>query len=259
MLLVAKIFGDGQGGERHAPARARRLVHLAVDQHGMRQHARALHVGQHFVPLARALADAGEHGNALVFLDHGMDQFHHQHGLADARAAEHRGLAALRERRQQIDHLDAGLEHRHRRGLVLESGRRAWMPRRGVSAGSAGPSSLNVPTTSSKRPRTASPTGTEIGVAGRLDFDAARQSFGRLKRDAAHGDGIDVAVDFEDQRFCSVPFDDHGRVDGRRFRVAEPHVDHGAANRQHGPFGRDRLGRRRDRVHALATFLGTWA
>ena len=111
MLLIAEIFGDGQGGERHAPAGARRLVHLAVDEHRMGEHARSLHVGQQFVAFARALADAGEYGNALIFLDHGMDELHHQHGLADARAAEHRRLAALRERRQQIDHLDAGLEH----------------------------------------------------------------------------------------------------------------------------------------------------
>ena len=38
-----------------------------------------------------------------------------------------------------------------------------WMLRRGVPAGRAGPRSRTVPTTSRRRPRTASPTGTEIG------------------------------------------------------------------------------------------------
>ena len=39
-----------------------------------------------------------------------------------------------------------------------------WMPRLGVSPGSAGPRSRTAPTTSSSRPRTASPTGTEMGA-----------------------------------------------------------------------------------------------
>ena len=85
---------------------------------------------------------------------HGVDQFHHQDGLADTGAAEHRRLAALRQRHQQVDHLDAGLEHRGRRGLLRQFGRRAmdrparrirgqWRLRhRGVS-----------PITSSSRPK----------------------------------------------------------------------------------------------------------
>src|ERR1700712_1413110 len=42
--------------------------------------------GQQLVPFARPLADAGEHRDALVFLDHGVDQFHDQNGLAHAGA-----------------------------------------------------------------------------------------------------------------------------------------------------------------------------
>ena len=124
MLLVAKILRDRQRRQRSAPARARRLVHLSVDEHRPREHAGALHFGQEFVTFARALTDAGENRDSFVFLDHRMDQLHHQHGLADAGAAEHRGLAALGERREQIDHLDAGLEHIRRRRLAHQSGRR---------------------------------------------------------------------------------------------------------------------------------------
>ena len=112
MLLVAKILGDRQRGQRHPPACAGRLVHLPVDEHRAREHARALHVGQQLMALAGALSDAGEDRDALVFLDHGVDQLHDEHGLADAGATEHRGLAALGKRREQVDHLDAGLEHR---------------------------------------------------------------------------------------------------------------------------------------------------
>jgi hypothetical protein len=41
-----------------------------------------------------------------------VDQFHDHNGLADASTAEHPCLAALGKRRQEIDDLDAGLEHR---------------------------------------------------------------------------------------------------------------------------------------------------
>ena len=75
--------------------------------------------------LARPLADPGEHRDALVALHHGVDQFHQQHGLADAGAAEHRRLAAECQRHQQVDHLDAGFEHRGRGGLRGERRRRA--------------------------------------------------------------------------------------------------------------------------------------
>ena len=70
----------------------------------------------------------------LIALDHGVDELHHQHGLADAGAAEHRRLPALRERRQKIDHLDAGREHAASR----QSGPRAAAACDG-SAGAARP------------------------------------------------------------------------------------------------------------------------
>ena len=163
MLLVAEILGDRQRGQRHPPACARRLVHLPIDEHRAREHARALHVGQQLVAFAGALADTREDRDALVFLDHGVDQLHHEHGLADAGAAEHRSLAALGQRREQVDHLDAGLEYRAGRGLFLERWRRIVDTAHGVSDGRAGPRSRTVPTTSRRRPRTASPTGTEMG------------------------------------------------------------------------------------------------
>ena len=62
------------------------------------------------VALARALAHAGEHRQATVFLRDVVDQLHHVHGLAHAGAAEQADLAALGEGAYQVDHLDAGLE-----------------------------------------------------------------------------------------------------------------------------------------------------
>ena len=49
-----------------AQARARRLVHLPVDERDLVEHARLLHLEPEVVALARALADAGEHGDAAV-------------------------------------------------------------------------------------------------------------------------------------------------------------------------------------------------
>src|SRR6185503_11442777 len=45
------------------------------------------------------------------------------YGLADARAAEQADLSTLRERADQVDHLDAGLEQLHRGRELVELGR----------------------------------------------------------------------------------------------------------------------------------------
>ena len=81
------------------------------------------------VALARALADAGEHRIAAVRLGDVVDQFHDDHGLADAGAAEQADLAALGIGRQQIDDLDAGDQDRGL-GRLLGIGRRLLVDRR---------------------------------------------------------------------------------------------------------------------------------
>ena len=57
-----------------------------------------------------------------------VDQFHDQHGLADAGAAEQADLAALGVRREQIDDLDAGDEDRGL-GRLVGIGRRLLVDR----------------------------------------------------------------------------------------------------------------------------------
>ena len=49
-----------------------------------------------------------------------VDELLDEHGLADAGAAEQADLAALGVRREQVDDLDAGLEHLRRRREVLD-------------------------------------------------------------------------------------------------------------------------------------------
>src|SRR5262249_45365981 len=74
------------------------------------------------VALARALADPREHGHAAVLLREVVDELLDDHGLAHARAAEEADLAPAKVRLQQVDDLDAGLEHLHLGRLVRESG-----------------------------------------------------------------------------------------------------------------------------------------
>ena len=64
--LVAEIFGHRDAGMRDAEAHARRFVHLAEHERGLRDDARLFHFVIEVVAFARALADAGEHGEAIV-------------------------------------------------------------------------------------------------------------------------------------------------------------------------------------------------
>ena len=162
---------------------------------------------------AGALPDPGEDRDPLVFLDHGVDQLHDQHGLADAGAAEHRGLAALGERREKIDHLDAGLEHRGGRGLLFERWRRivdAASRRIGRQGGSAVP---DRPDDVEETTQNRIADRNRDRCSRRAHLRAAGQARGRLERDAPNRPGIDVAMHFEDQRFRPIPFDDQGGVD----------------------------------------------
>ncbi len=77
------------------------------------------------VALAGALADTGKHGQAAVLLGDIVDQLEHVDGLADAGAAEQADLAALRERHQQVDDLDARDQQILTAGLLIERRRRA--------------------------------------------------------------------------------------------------------------------------------------
>ena len=120
---LAEVLRHRQAGQRDAHARAGRLVHLAEDEHRLVDDARLLHLEPEVVALARALADAAEGRQAAVLLGEVVDQLLDEDRLADAGAAEQADLAALGVGREQVDDLDAGLEHLGRRGEVLDVGR----------------------------------------------------------------------------------------------------------------------------------------
>ena len=68
---------------------------------------------------------AGEHRVAAVLDGDVTDELHHVHGLAHAGAAEQADLAALGERADEVNDLDAGLEQLGRGRLLLVRGRLA--------------------------------------------------------------------------------------------------------------------------------------
>ena len=107
--------------ERDAQTGAGRLVHLAEDQRGLLDDAGLGHLQEEVVALTGALADAGEHRDTTEVLGDPVDHLLDEHGLADAGAAEQADLAALHVRGEQVDDLDAGLEHL---GLATRAGRR---------------------------------------------------------------------------------------------------------------------------------------
>src|SRR5437868_15144481 len=123
LALIAEVLRHRQSGEADAQARARRLVHLPVDERDLLEDARLLHLEPQVVALARALADAGEHGDAAVLHGDVVDQLLDQHGLAEPGAAEQADLAPADERRDQVDHLHARLEDLGLRREVAERGR----------------------------------------------------------------------------------------------------------------------------------------
>src|SRR5262249_44560965 len=126
-FFVAEVLGDGEAGEGDAETRPWRLGHLAIDECGFGlgevlevDDAGLLELDPEVVALAGALADAGKHGEAAMLGGDVVDQLLDDDGLADAGAAEEADLAALQERLDEVDDLDAGLEHLFGGGLLVE-------------------------------------------------------------------------------------------------------------------------------------------
>ena len=110
LALITEVFGLGQTSQADAQTGSRRLVHLAVDQAGLVDNAGVAHLQVQVGTLTGTLANAGEHGSAAVLLSQVVDEFLDDNGLANAGAAEQTGLAALDERLDQVDGLDARLK-----------------------------------------------------------------------------------------------------------------------------------------------------
>ncbi len=90
--------------------------------------ARLLELVPQIVALAGTFANTGKHRKATMLARHVVDQLLDDDGLAHTSAAEQTDLAALQKGQDQINNLDAGLEHLFRRRLLVK-GRRLPMNR----------------------------------------------------------------------------------------------------------------------------------
>ncbi len=186
LALVAEVLGHREAGQADAQARAGRLVHLAVDERDLVDHAGLGHLEQQVRALARPLAHAGEHRDAAVLLRQVVDQLLDQHRLADAGAAEQPDLAALDVRSDQVDDLEPGLEDLDLRREVAER-RRVTVdrPALGVRGGiglAVDALADDVPEASERR----LPHRDGDRAAGVDDVDAAGEPVRRVHRDRAH-------------------------------------------------------------------------
>ena len=187
-LDVAEVLRHRQAGQRDAHARAGRLVHLAEDEHRLVDDARLLHLEPEVVALARALAHAAEGRQAAVLLGEVVDELLDEHRLADAGAAEQADLAALGVGREQVDDLDARLEHLGGRGQVLD--------RRGVAVDRPALLGLDRVAEVDRLAEQVEDAAERLladghadRVAGVDDLDAAGEAVGRV-----HGDRADALV-----------------------------------------------------------------
>ena len=109
-----------RAGQADPLAGAGRLVHLAEDEGRLGDDARLGHLVDEVVALAATLADAGEDRDAGMLLGDVPDQLLDDDRLAHAGAAEDADLAALLERADQVDDLEAGLEDLDLGRLLVE-------------------------------------------------------------------------------------------------------------------------------------------
>ena len=119
-LHVAEVFGHGDAGEAHPRPHARRLVHLAEDEHRLVNDPRGAHLVPEVVALAGALAHAGEDGEAAVLGGDVADQLHDDDRLAHAGAAVGTHLTALAEGADEVNDLQPRLQHLGAGGALLQ-------------------------------------------------------------------------------------------------------------------------------------------
>ena len=236
LALVAEVLRHRQAGEADAQARARRLVHLAVDERDLVDHLGLGHLEEEVVALARALADAGEDGDAAVLARDVVDQLLDQDGLAGAGAAEEADLAALHVRRDQVDDLEAGLEDLDGRREVAERGRvavdrppLACPPARLLLVDRLAD---HVPDPAERRVA----DGDRDRRARVDDVDAAREPVRRVHRDGADAIVAEVLLHLRDQRPAATVAGRHldrERVVDPRQLVREDGVDDDALDLDH--------------------------
>ena len=204
-LLITEVLGHGEARERDAQAVAGRLVHLPV-HHGhfrLRQilqvdDAGFRHLVIEVVALASALTDTGKHRQTCVRLRDVVDELEHRHRLADARTAEQADLATLRERHQEVDDLDAGLEEILTARLLVIRRRRS-MNRPVFLRFDRTPLILRIAEHVHDAPERTFADRYGDRLARRVDCQPALQAFGHTHRDGPHDAVAELLLHLERQ------------------------------------------------------------
>ena len=210
-LLITEIFRHGQARKRHAGARARRFIHLAIDQRHLGTFGIAIaklddacinHFVIQVITFARALTHTSKHRNAAMALGDVVDQFLNGHCLAHTGAAEKADLAALQVRGQQVNHLNAS-DKDFRAGRLFVKGRRFAVNR--VMHGGGHRAALINRLTDHVQDAAQRARAHRHGDAGaRINhFGATHQAVRGVHRDAAHGALTQMLRHFQDELLLS--------------------------------------------------------
>jgi peptide chain release factor 1 len=227
---------------------AGRLVHLAEREGRLLDDARLGHLRDEVVALAAALAYPGEDRVTGVLLGDVPDQLLDDDRLADAGPAEDADLAALLERADQVDDLEAGLEYLDLGRLLVERGRLAvdgqgllGVDRTLLVDGLA--EDVEDATEGRLADRHAD------RAAGVAHGGAAGEAVGRGHRDGPDPVVAEVLLDLADERLLAVAHDLDGVEDGRQVAGREFDVDDGSGDLD-DPTGGGRSGGRHGGVGA---------
>ena len=150
------------------------------------------------IAFAGALADAGEDGETALLHRDVVDELHDDDGLADAGAAERADLAALHERTDEVDDLDARAEEFGGRGLLGE-GRGLAVDRVALAVLDRTTLVDGVAGDVEDAAQDAVADGHGDRGAGVDGFAAAHEAFGGRHRHGADEAVAEVLLDFEDQ------------------------------------------------------------
>jgi hypothetical protein len=182
-------------------------------------------------------ADACEDRVALVLARDVADQLLDQDRLAETRATEEADLAAAHEGRDQVDHLEAGLEGLHRR-LERVEGRRSAVNRPALRVGRNGLTFVDrLAEHVEEAAESRLPHRDRDRPAGVDDVDAARDPVGGVHRDRSDPVVAQVLLHLRDQidlvaAFTRGKLDPQGCVDLGQL-VREDRVDHDAFDLDH--------------------------
>ena len=176
------------------------------------------------VAFSGALTDAGEHRQTAVLFRDVVDQFQHVHGLAHAGAAEQAHLAALGERAEQVDDLDAGFQQVGGTGLLF-IGRRGAMDLPALCALDRADFIHRIAQHVHDAPERALADRHRDRRAGAAHLQAAAQTVRRAHGDGAHDAVAQLLLDFQNE---ARGVDHQGVVHGRNGVPGELDVHHGA-------------------------------